>query len=219
MAGEKLTLKYVPLEQARLWDDNPKLHDIEAIQQSIRRYGFLDPPRFDATLGALTEGNGRTEALGQMEAAGEELPRGVARDKAGRWAMPVLFGVDATSTAEATAYAIDHNNLTAVGGGLSPDEVLRMWDPERFRRLFETLDADPVSLSSEELTTAMSIVGDDHEDPLPSSDDDDPEPPGENDFEYQEQYAVVVECANAEEQQQVFEDLTSRGLKCKVVAV
>ncbi len=41
----------------------------------------------------------------------------------------------------------------------------------------------------------------------------------ENGFEYQERYAVIVECTDAGHQQQVFNDLSAAGHKCRVVAV
>lgn len=32
--GEQLQLKYIPLDQVILWDENPKKHDIGALMQS-----------------------------------------------------------------------------------------------------------------------------------------------------------------------------------------
>lgn len=47
-------IEYIPLGQARLWDENPKKHDLAALTDSIYRYGFQDPPKFDESLGGLS---------------------------------------------------------------------------------------------------------------------------------------------------------------------
>lgn len=106
--AEKLALRYVPLAQAKLWDENPKLHDIGALIRSIERHGFGDPPKYDAQLGGLVYGNGRTEALVLMRREGKEPPRGVLKAEGGEWAVPIIFGFDAESKAAAVAFAIDH---------------------------------------------------------------------------------------------------------------
>lgn len=228
MAAEKLKLQYVPLDEIQLWEDNPKLHDLDGLKAAIRRHGFLDPPRFDQTLGAVPAGNGRIEALRGMEAAGEELPRGVARLKDGRWALPVVFGCDAETASEAMAYAVDHNNLVAVGGGLSPAEVLRMWDEDGFRALFERLDEKPITMGEAQLELAMRAAAPEEPEESGSPESSgsaeggaggEDELPGDNDFEYRERYAVVVECENEEAQREAFERLTELGYTCKVVAV
>lgn len=133
-AGDELAIRHVPLDQVRRWDRNPKKHDFGALIQSIARYGFKDPPKFEPALnagkGGIVEGNGRAEALTMMQADGQEPPRGVAVDPEGRWCMPVLFGVDARSKAEAESYGIDHNNLTLSGGDLGIDAIMglsRQW--------------------------------------------------------------------------------------------
>ncbi len=84
--------------------------------------------KFDATLGALVYGNGRTEALELMRQAGGPPPRGILALEDGCWAVPIIFGVDAESHAAAVAFAIDHNNLTLLGGDLGFTDVLQIWD-------------------------------------------------------------------------------------------
>ncbi len=128
--AEKLELRYIPLTQAKRWDKNPKRHDIPALMRSIESYGFGDPPKFDAKLGGLVYGNGRTEALETMRAAGKNPPRGVALLEGGDWAVPVIFGVDAVSHAAAVAFAVDHNNLTMLGGDFRFTDLVRLWDEE-----------------------------------------------------------------------------------------
>lgn len=116
LEGERLQCLYVPLDQARLWDDNPKEHELPLIAASIRKHGFRDPMAYDGTLGAFIEGHGRTAALLAMREAGESAPRGIGVHPALGWCVPVMFGVDAQSREAAMAYGIGHNQLTTVGG-------------------------------------------------------------------------------------------------------
>jgi ParB-like chromosome segregation protein Spo0J len=142
MPDERLELRYIPLTQARRWDENPKIHALDALVRSIETHGFGDPPKLDSTLGALVYGNGRTEALERMRREGKEPPRGIGVTEDGDWAVPVIFGVDAESRAAAVAFALDHNNLTLLGGGLSVEDLLQIWDEEALQRvLAEAPDA------------------------------------------------------------------------------
>ena len=155
MAAEKLRLEYIPLDQAKIWDDNPKRHDIGALIRSIELHGFGDPPKFDSSLDGIVYGNGRCEALALMRQEGKEPPRGVVKLKGGEWAVPILFGVDAKSKDAAVAFAIDHNNLTLLGGNLGFTDLISMWDEEGLQKvlvdipdvgeLLASLDADDVA--------------------------------------------------------------------------
>lgn len=153
--SEKLELRYIPLSQARRWDENPKKHDFEGLCRSIETHGFGDPPKYDATLDGLVYGNGRTEALERMRARGDDPPRGILQGEDGEWAVPVIFGVDSESRAAAVAFAIDHNHLTLLGGDLDVTDMLSIWDEEGLQavlantpdatELLATLDAGDVS--------------------------------------------------------------------------
>jgi DNA modification methylase len=171
---DELALRYVPLDQVQRWDRNPKRHDFGALIQSIQRYGFKDPPKVEPALnggeGGVVEGNGRAEALAMMQADGAEAPRGIAVDKQGRWCVPVLFGVDARSKAEAEAYGVDHNNLTLSGGDLGIDAILGIWDEDPLRDLLASLAADgemPVSLDGDDLDALLNHPGEVVEDEAP----------------------------------------------------
>lgn len=139
MAEERLQLRYVPLDTLELWDRNPKKHDLERLAKSIQEYGFKDPPRFEPELndgeGGIVEGNGRAAVLRAMKEAGEEPPRGIGLDDQGGWAVPVLFGVDAQSQAEAEAYGVDHNALTLAGSGLAFEDLVHLFDEEALQAL------------------------------------------------------------------------------------
>ena len=159
---DRLTLKYIPLSQVVLWDANPKKHDIGAIMQSIRKYGFQDPPKFSPVLndnaGGIVEGNGRSIALRNMKADGQPSPRGiVARD--GEWLVPVLFGVDAESQAAAEAYAIDHNSLVMSGGDFDMFEIGKMWNEREYAEVLRSLaeqDTPPVSIDAVDIDSYLA---------------------------------------------------------------
>ena len=155
---EKLELRYIPLSQATRWDRNPKRHDIDALIESIERYGFGDPPKYDSRLEGLVYGNGRTEALERMSDTGHEPPRGVAVDDAGEWAIPVIFGVDAVSRDAAVAFAIDHNNLTLMGGGLEFTDLLTIWDEESLQQILDEASGAADLLVSFEAQDLSSLL-------------------------------------------------------------
>ncbi len=134
MADDRLRLEYIDLEQARLWDRNPKRHDFDALATSIKRYGFKDPPKFEPLLndgqGGIVEGNGRMETLQRMKKANEDPPRGIATLDNGNWAIPVLFGVDSDSEVAAEAYGVDHNQITMMGSGIDIADFSSMWNDD-----------------------------------------------------------------------------------------
>lgn len=150
---DELRVEYVPLSTVVLWDRNPKRHDIGGIVQSIERYGFKDPPKFEPKLndgkGGIVEGNGRTVCLAMMRDEGRDPPRGILLND-GDWAVPVLFGVDAESERAAEAYAVDHNNLTMTGGDFDGFDIARMWGPD-YTDLLKNIGAVPVSVGEEQL--------------------------------------------------------------------
>ncbi len=139
---EQLKIAYMPLSELRLLDGNPKQHDIGKIVQSIERYGYKDPARWEPTLndgkGGIVEGNGRTEALLWMREGKFDAPRGIV-DKDGEWYVPILVGVDAADALEAKAYAIDHNNLSLMGGDLTALDMATMYDREAYLEMLVEL--------------------------------------------------------------------------------
>jgi len=179
-----LTLEYVELDLALLWEDNHKLHNLPSLIASFERHGFKDPPKFEPSLnegrGGIVEGNGRMEALSQMRRDKIPAPRGVQVID-GKWLVPVLFGVDAASQAAAEAYGIDHNNLTLAGGLDNPHSRAMLWDDDfndQLQRLIEQEEV-PVSVDPDDLGLGF-------DDDLPLTDLDALESeygePGERDF-------------------------------------
>jgi len=161
-----------------LWRDNPKRHDMQLLADSIARYGFQEPAKYDVKLhrigqgvddepqGAIKTGNGRIQAVAWMQAAGRELPRGCAEIKGtGQWAIPVLFGTDARSGVVAQAYAIDANNLTLAGGDFDGFDYARLWD-ERYVELLQNMDELPTSVDAETVAALVNMFDPPHLDEL-----------------------------------------------------
>ena len=168
MTAEKLKLRYIPLSHAKRWDENPKRHDLERLIRSIQTHGFGDPPKFDATLGGLVYGNGRTEALQRMTDQGEPPPRGILQGEDGEWAVPIIFGVDAESEAAAVAFAIDHNNLTLLGGDLGPAELLSIWDEDGLRKVLDEVPDTAELLASLEPADVEGLLAVPDFEPVPA---------------------------------------------------
>lgn len=160
---ERLRIEYIPLSKALEWDweENPKAHDIGGLADSIWRYGFLDPPKYDSALDRFVYGNGRMQAVAWGREQGRELPTAVDVDReSGEWLIPVKFGCDSESAAMAKAFAVDHNNLTYMGAeGATPWDLMRMWDEKDYLALLEGLageDALPASVPSDDLDALLN---------------------------------------------------------------
>ena len=164
--GEQLQLKYIPLDQVVLWDENPKRHSIGDLMQSIQRYGYVDPGKFDPNLnnstGGLVYGNGRSKCVMLLKQENpDKPPRGVLIDNKGEWYLPVLFGVDAESEAVARALALDHNNLTMAGGDYDMYDMAKMWNQTEYAKLLGTLhdqNIAPVTMESSDIEAYLRVV-------------------------------------------------------------
>ena len=164
----RLVLRYcaVATMAAHLLEGNPKLHDTESIWASFERHGFKDPAKWEPSLnegqGGLGEGNGRTEALVWGYNEGYDPPAGILLDDEGHWYMPILFGVDSASQADALAYSFDHNNLTMAGGDFSALEISRLYDHDAYVAMLDALaedDALPLTIDEDELDLIANWEG------------------------------------------------------------
>lgn len=157
-------LMWIQVQEAAklLWSENPKLHNIGDLVQSIEKHGFQELPRYDINLpnvsggqGAIKAGNGRIETLAAMELDKKGLPRGLAMHKeTGAWVMPLLIGTDADSINAARAYAIDSNNLTMSGGDFTAFDFQRLWNSDEYVNMLKKLAEDkelPISVSGDDL--------------------------------------------------------------------
>ena len=160
-----LSLRYIPISRAELFDNNAKLHNIDQIIQSIARYGFKSACKWEGTLndgrGGIVAGNGRVEALRVMEERGDDLPIGIAQDETGEWCVPVLFGVEAESEAIARAYALDDNNLTLLGGDFALADLTKLYNQELLMLELEELARSgclPVTFDNDFVEDALQLL-------------------------------------------------------------
>lgn len=153
---------YVALTVFEAAERNPKLHDIEQIKASLRRFGFVSPVAVNETTGRLVAGHGRIESLRQMKAAGDAPPARVKVD-GGEWFIPCLRGVSFASDAEAEAYLIADNKLVEAAG----------WDEEMLGQMVKDLSAslqsaalDGVGIDERDVTRLLNKLEPTHAGPV-----------------------------------------------------
>lgn len=106
---------------------NPKAHDLDTIDKSIGRFGYVEPVVVDGRTGQIISGHGRTATLRAMEERGETAPEGVVLDEDGSWLVPVVTGWSSRTDAEASAALIAMNRTTELGGWVD-DALLDLLD-------------------------------------------------------------------------------------------
>lgn len=149
MAGKKgVRVEMVPLDDVERWPRNPKRHDVPALRESIRRFGFVAPLVRDDATGRIVVGHGRLEALLEMRDAGEDPPA-----RAEGWRVPVLVGVSFRSEREAEAYLIADNRHVELGGWDDADLAAMLRD---MGDLDESL-LQSIGMTNEELTTLLDF--------------------------------------------------------------
>lgn len=129
-------ITYVRLDQCKAATRNPKRHDIDAIRDSFRLYGFNDPPEVDEHTGRLVSGHGRWEALIEHRAAGYPPPARVIVDEDGEWLMPVVRGITFASDRHAEGYVVHANRAQELGG----------YDDRELAAILEDAQADATEL-------------------------------------------------------------------------
>lgn len=120
-------IEYLPLTDLRPNPRNPKSHDLETIDDSVGRFGYVEPIIRDDRTGFIVSGHGRTKTLHAMHERGESPPEGVLVDEAGHWLVPVTVGWSSRTDTEAAAALIALNRTTELGGWVD-DALLDMLD-------------------------------------------------------------------------------------------
>ena len=128
--SESLRVKYIPLADLKPATRNPKDHDISAIVESFKRFGFVAPGILNEATGRIVVGHGRAEALAVMKNDGEDPPGRITK-KNGDWLVPVVHGISFENDEEAEAYLLADNRLTELGG----------WDEAQLAELLKEFEA------------------------------------------------------------------------------
>jgi len=107
-------------------------------------------PTLNGGSGGIVAGNGRITALQMMQQQGLPLPRGIQEDQ-GEWLVPVLFGVDAESEAQAQAYCVDSNSLVVTGGDTDLWDIMALYDRDQMAAIAALATEPMVTLDAEAL--------------------------------------------------------------------
>ena len=120
-------IEYLPLTELRPNPRNPKSHDLETIDDSVGRFGYVEPIIRDDRTGFIVSGHGRTKTLHAMRERGESPPEGILVDEAGHWLVPVGVGWSSRTDTEAAAALIALNRTTELGGWVD-ESLLELLD-------------------------------------------------------------------------------------------
>lgn len=199
-------VEWVNLDELLDADRNPRIHDVEAVAGSIRRWGYVDHGVLDRRTGQMIGGHGRAKALRWLRDRGElpanwdcERPN-VHVDSSGAWWVPT-----------ATTTTADPEDAAALLVALNPDRPDRSgWDTAGLATLLDDLRGAPGGLVGTGYDDAAvdgllaSIAGDTPTTDLPEGGT---EPGlGEN-----TEFRVMVTCSNEDIQASLAEELEQRG--------
>jgi len=109
--SDNLQVNYLRLDALEVmkWEQNPKLHVDNLLDESIEKFGFNDPIGVDYEHSIIVEGHGRIERLRNRKSAGKPAPKNIVIDGAdGEWIVPTVELSFADKNA-AYLYAIAHN--------------------------------------------------------------------------------------------------------------
>ena len=176
---------------------NARTHSEEQIEQivsSIKEFGFTSPVLIDEE-GGIIAGHGRVLAAKQLEM--KEVP---------------TIELAGLTPEQRRAYVIADNKLALDAG----------WDADLLASELQELgdlgfDLDLTGFSFDEIDELLNENGNNH------GSDDDPEDDEEyvedkpSNFNYEEKYAVLVECEDEEDQAEIYAKLKDMGLTCKVL--
>ena len=116
MSDKETLIRKIKLSEIKTADKNPKDHDVGAIYQSMKRFGFVAFPLVNSTTDKLLAGHGRLKTLHMIKSEGEFVPANIEVDKDGEWLVPCLYSASIENEAEAQAYLLADNRLVEIGG-------------------------------------------------------------------------------------------------------
>jgi ParB-like chromosome segregation protein Spo0J len=169
---------------------NSRTHSGEQINQiaaSIQEYGFTNPVLIDAQ-GGIIAGHGRVMAAQSLGL--EDVP---------------CIRLTHLSDAQKRAYIIADNKLALNAGW---DEGILAQEMQDLLDLDYSLDT--LGFGSNEIDQLLAGL-DDNTEKNPGT----PQAPAG--IQYQEKFAVLVECQSESDQERIYNQLTGLGLTCKVL--
>jgi DNA modification methylase len=158
-------LHLIRLDAVEVLPRNAKDHDIEAIGESMYRWGFLEPILINTRTSHLLSGHGRVETLKEMQSTGNPPPHGIELDKKDHeWLIPCRRVDVAEDEEEAAALAL--NKLVEKGG----------WDDEKLLIVLEDLHAskkmEGTGFTLEELEDLRALLAEDEPENVPTEEDE-----------------------------------------------
>jgi hypothetical protein len=198
--GDKMSLRIEGLPIDALQDalKNPKLHS-DQIENSIGRFGYVEPIVLDERTNRIVAGHGRKAALLKLKSSGGPPPAGVVVNENGDWIIPVIRGWWSKNDKEAEAYLIASNRLVELGG----------WDEKELASMMIGLQSEDllsgVGYTSSEVTHLLSEIE------------------RQNSFEGMSEpilnsvWQIVIDCSDEPEQEKYLNEFISRGLKCRAL--
>lgn len=192
-----MNIAYVPLADVQKWPTNPKLHDGARLDESLTRFGFVNPLVLDESTGRIVAGHGRLEALTRLQAAGKAAPQRIQVSPEGVWMVPVLRGISFSTEQEAEAFLVADNRLVELGGWdeTALSEMLARWD--------NTADVEGI-LGFANVSVGVALEGATE---LPA--ETVPAAP-------QTTFALFVTVDTEDAQKALYEELVARGLVCRL---
>jgi hypothetical protein len=133
------SITYVRLDQLKPAPENPRVHDLEVITDSIARHGFTVPILVCERREQIAAGHGRWKSLLSLYQAGEPTPAGILLDDDAMWLVPILRGWSSRNDAEFKQYLVN-DTKTAQSGG---------WDDRALAAILEELTTNEPILFEE----------------------------------------------------------------------
>ena len=179
------------IDQLSPHPDNARQHDkkhVDQVVKSVCEFGWAATITVDEDL-TIIAGHGRWMAAKEIRERGFEIPNWPDTSK-----VPIHQVLGLTPE-QKRAYLLADNKLTLLGD----------WDDEKLAAELANLkefDPDLLNVTGFTEKDLVKLLGGGQ--PASQSPDDDA------------MHVVTVECASEEEQRDVYEELTGRGIKCRI---
>jgi len=109
----KLRIQYVDIDKLKKWKKNPRIHNMEILKTSIKKYDMRKPIEVNKNNFEIECGHGRIKALKNMKKNNEKPPKYII-EKNGKWFVPVIMHDDDEETQK--KYAIMDNRTNEFSG-------------------------------------------------------------------------------------------------------